>query len=191
MSTKVKEQNFQSIWSSNKMLMPYIDKLVVNIGVGQAGEELQKAYKVLESLCYKKPVILKAKKNVKEWGIRKNQSISVKVTLRGEEAKKFLKRALDPFDNRILIKAFDNKGNFSFGINEHIKLPEVKYDPELGIFGFNVSVKIIRPGYRIKERKKDRRKVGKDHYVTKKEAIYYIQNVFGAEVVEKMEDRYY
>lgn len=193
MSSKAKsnEENYQSMWASNRMLKPYIDKVVVNIGVGQSGEELQKAYKVLNSLCNKKPIMLKAKKNVKEWNIRKNQSIAVKVTLRGEEARAFLKRALDPFDNRILLETFDNNGNFSFGINEHIKLPNVKYDPELGIFGFNVAVRIVRPGYRIKIRKKDKRNIGFEHYLSKNEAIFFIQKEFGAEVVEKMEDRYY
>jgi large subunit ribosomal protein L5 len=152
---------------------------------------LQKAVKILEQLTHEKAVILLAKKSVKEWNIREKQSIATKVTLRGQIALDFLKRALTITDNRILMHAFDNKGNFSFGVDEHIKVPGVKYDPELGIYGFDCCVKIVRPGFRIKVRKKDRRKIGKKHYVSRKEAIYYMTNVFGAEVVEKIEDRYY
>jgi large subunit ribosomal protein L5 len=185
------EVDYQKVWAQNPMLRPFIDKVVINIGVGQAGEELQKAVKVLEQLTHRKAVIIIAKKSVKEWNIRAKQSIATKVTLRGQIGLDFLKRALQITDNRILIRAFDNKGNFSFGVDEHIKVPGVKYDPELGIFGFDCSVKIVRPGFRIKVRKRDRRKIGKKHYVSKKEAIYYITKIFGAEVVEKMEERYY
>jgi large subunit ribosomal protein L5 len=185
------ELDFQKVWASNPMLYPFIDKVVINIGVGQAGEELQKAVKVLEQLTHHKAVILIAKKSVKEWNIRQKQSIATKVTLRGQAGLDFLKRALTISDNRILVHAFDSKGNFSFGVDEHIKVPGVKYDPELGIFGFDCCVKIVRPGFRIKVRKRDRRKIGKLHYVSKREAIYYMANIFGAEVVEKIEERFY
>ncbi len=184
--------NYAKKWK-HPMQKPYIEKVVVNIGVGSAGEELQKAVKVLESMTDGNniPVVLKAKKNVKEWGVRKTQSIATKVTLRGDDALDMIKRTLDPFDNRILRKAFDNKGNVSWGIDEHIKVPGVKYDPEHGIFGFNVSCRLVRPGFRIKLRKKFRSKIGANHYVTKDEAIYFFENVIKAEVVVKMEDRYY
>jgi large subunit ribosomal protein L5 len=191
MSSSVESVDYKKKWAGNKMLKPILQKVVINIGIGQAGEELQKAYKVLNSLTDRTSVILKAKRSIKEWNVRKNQSLATKVTLRGQEAKDFLLRALVPFDNRILKKAFDNKGNFSFGIDEHIKIPDVKYNPELGIFGFNVSSRIVRPGFRIKERKKDRRKIGSSHYVSRDEAIFFLESVYGIEIVEKMEERYY
>ena len=84
-----------------------------------------------------------------------------------------------------------HRGSVSWGVDEHIKVPGVKYDPELGIFGFNISVKVVRPGFRIKTRKKFRRKIGRNHYLTKAETIFFMENVVGAEVVEKMEERYY
>jgi large subunit ribosomal protein L5 len=185
------EIDYQKLWTSNPMLKPFIDKIVVNIAVGQAGEQLQKAVKVLAQLTNRTPIIIKAKKSIKDFDIRAGQTIATKVTLRGEEGLVFLKRALSFTDNRILIRAFDNRGNVSFGIDEHIKLPGVKYDPELGIFGFDVTVKIVRPGFRVKIRKKSRSKIGRDHYLTKKEAIFYMSKVFGAEIVEKIEERYY
>ncbi len=187
---EIEKIDYLAKWK-HPMQKPFIDKVVVNIGVGQAGEELVKASKVLEDLTSNKPVIIKAKKNVKEWGVRKGQSISTKVTLRGDKAVELIKRSLDPFDNRILKRAFDNNGSVSWGVDEHIKIPGVKYDPEIGIFGFNISVKLARPGFRIKNRKKYRRKIGKDHYLSKNEAIFFMEKVVGAEVVDKMEERYY
>ncbi|MHA1585397.1 MAG: 50S ribosomal protein L5, partial [Promethearchaeota archaeon] len=92
-------ENFKAKWA-NPMQKPFIDKVVVNIGVGQAGEELQKAQRILELLTDQKPLIIKAKKSVKEWGVRKGQSIATKVTLRGEKALNVIQRTLDPFDNR-------------------------------------------------------------------------------------------
>lgn len=186
-----KDVDYKAKWKSNPMLMPFVDKVVINIGIGMGGEELAKASSVLEGIANATPTITKAKRSIKEWNVRKGQSIATKVTLRGKQATDFLIRALVPTDNRILRKAFDNKGNFSFGIDEHIKLPDVKYDPELGIFGFNVSVRVSRPGYRIKTRKKDRRNIGKSHYVNKEETIYFIENELKVEVVDVMEERYY
>ncbi len=186
-----KQVDYEELWKSNPMLKPFVEKLVVNISVGKGGEELEKAKSVIQDMTQKAPVSVKAKKSIKEWGIRKNQNIAAKVTLRRDDAIEFLKRVLFINDNRILRRAFDNKGNFSLGVDEHIKLPGVKYNPEFGIFGFNVSVRLARPGYRIKNRKKDRRKVGKDHYISRNEARYFVSNVLKAEIVEVMEERYY
>ena len=183
-------KNYAKKWT-HPMQKPFVDKVVVNIGVGRAGEELQKASKVLETMTGQTPVVIRAKKNVKEWGVRKGQSIATKVTLRGERAADFIKKSLVVFDNRILRKAFDKRGNVSWGIDEHIKVPEVKYDPEIGIFGFNVSVKLVRPGFRVKYRKKLRRKIGEDHYVSRDEAMFFFEKEFNIEIVDKMEARFY
>jgi len=76
--------DYKKMWKSNVMLQPKIEKVVINIGMGSLGAvEIQKAQKVLESLTDHKPVVVKAKKNVKEWGLRKNMSVATKVTLRG------------------------------------------------------------------------------------------------------------
>lgn len=187
---KTDTSEIQKDWDSNPFRKPKIEKLTINIAVGEAGEELNKASRILELLTNKKPVILKAKKSVKDFNLRKGQSIAVKVTLRGESAITFLKRVLFVSDNRILRSSFDNFGNFSIGVDEHIKLPNVKYIPELGITGFNVSVRIVRPGYRIKTRRKQRSKIPKKHYISKFEAIHFMEKT-GAEIVEVMEERYY
>ena len=191
MAKKKAVVDYAQDWKSNPFRKPKLEKLIVNIGVGQAGEELNKAKRILELLTKSKVITVHAKKSVKEWNIRKGQSIAVKVTLRGETAHKFLKRVLFVYDNRILRNSFDNYGNFSIGVDEHIKLPDTKYIPELGITGFDVSVRILRPGYRVKIRRKQRSKIPKHHYVNKYEAMEFMKSLFKVEIVDVMEERFY
>ncbi len=185
------EVDYRAEWARNPMRKPFIEKVVVNIAVGQSGEKLQNAKNVIEALTNRKAVLLRAKKSIKEWDIRKHQTIAVKVTLRGKEAEEMLKRTLVPFDNRILKSAFDNYGNFSFGIDEHIKIPGMKYDPSVGIYGMDICVRLVRPGMRVKTRKKNKGAIPKSHYVSKKETMFYMKNIFGAELVDVMEERFY
>ncbi|MBD3353327.1 MAG: 50S ribosomal protein L5 [Candidatus Lokiarchaeota archaeon] len=191
MKGQLTEQEIQEEWDSNPFKQPYLEKVVIHSSIGQSGPELQKAAKIIELLTQKKPVLLKAKKSVKEWGIRKGQNIAVKVTLRGEDATKFLKRVLIVNDNRILKRAFDNKGCVAFGINEHITIPGVKYLHELGIIGLDIMIRIVRPGFRVKNRRYRRSKIAKNHYVSKEEAMYFMKKQYKVEVVDRMEERYY
>jgi len=78
--------------------------------------------------------------------------------------------------------SFDERGNCSFGIKEHIEIPGIKYDPEIGIFGLDTSVLLDRPGYRISKRRRARSKVGKNHRVTQVEAINFFKEVLGVDV---------
>jgi len=188
---KTTEADFQADWDSNPMRLPRVEKVVVNICVGKAGEEIQKAQKVLEQITNQKAVLVKAKKSVKEWDIRQGQSIAVKVTLRGDPAIAFIKKMLFVTNNQVLKSSFDGYGNFSVGLDEHIKLPEMKYSPELGIFGFTTAIRIARPGSRVKIRRKMRSKIEKSHYVSKHEAMYFMQKTFQAEVVDKIEEKFY
>lgn len=86
-------------------------------------------------------------------------------------------------DNKVSRKSFDVHGNFAFGIKEHIEIPGVKYDPEIGIFGMDVCVSLTRPGYRVKERRIGKAKVGSKHVLTPEEAIVFVKDNFGVEVV--------
>jgi len=189
--------DFEKDWSTNPFRVPYLEKVTINISVGEGGEKLKKAETVLQMITNKKPVLIKAKKSVKDFGIRVGQNMAVKVTVRKKEAEELLKRVLFVTDNRILRRSFDNYGNFSIGINEHIKLPSltkkgtIEYIPSLGIFGFDCCARIVRRGMRVKNRRKQRSKIGKNHYVSKLEAIYFMQKYFGVEIVEKMEEIFY
>ncbi|MFQ6087430.1 MAG: 50S ribosomal protein L5 [Candidatus Methanofastidiosia archaeon] len=162
----------------NVMRIPRIEKVVVNIGVGESGEKLQKAEKLLLSLCNQKPLKRKAKKTNRDFKIRKGEPIGLKVTLRGKRAKEMLSKALSALEKPLKEKNFDEYGNFAFGISEHIDLPGVSYDPKIGIFGMDVCVSLERVGFRIKRRKIKKRKIHKRDYVSKEEAIEFVKREF-------------
>ena len=115
--------------------------------------------------------------------MRPGLKIGVKVTLRGKKAEQFLQNAFLAKDKQLNAKSFDKLGNFGFGIKEYIDLPGTKYDPKLGIRGLDVVVTLERPGYRVKKRKILQQPIGKRHWVTKSEAVQFIQEKFGVEVV--------
>src|SRR5512137_508752 len=134
------------------MLKTRIEKVTVNIAVGKSGEPLEKASTVLKQLTEQEPCKRKAKKSVRDFGIRKGEPIACMVTLRNEKAREFIKRALQAVENRVTKKSFDSIGNFTFGIEEPIDIPGTKYVPELGIHRIDDSVTLSRTGQRIKRR---------------------------------------
>ncbi len=172
----------------NPMRTIRVEKVTLNIGVGEPGERLEKAEEVLKRILSlvnydKKPVRTKAKKRVQRWGIRPGLPIGVKVTVRGEKAEELLKLLLSAVNNKLRERNFDNTGNFSFGIEEYIQIPGMKYDPKIGIFGMDVSVTLERPGYRVKRRKRLPSRIGKHHLITRDEAIQFVKETYGVEVV--------
>ncbi|MEM0369828.1 MAG: 50S ribosomal protein L5 [Pyrobaculum sp.] len=160
----------------------YIEKVVVNIGVGASGERLEKAAELLKELTGAEPSKRRAKRTIKDFGIRKGEPIGVSVTLRRDQAVSFLTKALQAVNNRIKKSSFDERGNVCFGIKEHILLPGVKYDPAVGIWGMDVCVRLAKPGLRVQLRRRRRGKVGKGQLVTKEEAIEFFQKVLGVQV---------
>lgn len=164
------------------MLKPRIEKVVVNIAVGKSGEPLEKATKVLKEITGQTPCKRKAKESIRDFNIRKGESIACIVTLRKEEAIAFLNRVLPVIDKKISGRSFDRQGNFSFGIKEHIEISGVKYDPEVGIFGMDVCVSVTRPGYRVKNRRKENR-LGAKHVLTPEESMVFVKNTLGVEIV--------
>lgn len=166
---------------TNPMLKPRIEKVVVNMSVGKSGEPLEKAAKVLEQVTGQKPCKRKAKKTIRDFGIRKGEPIACLVTLRNENAIDFLKRALQAVESRISKDRFDQYGNFSFGIKEHIDIPGTKYIPELGIHGMDISVVISRLGQRVKLRHRAKSKVGVKQRLTPEEAMAFVKDEFGIE----------
>ncbi|MBI2676287.1 MAG: 50S ribosomal protein L5 [Candidatus Aenigmarchaeota archaeon] len=168
---------------SEKMREIRVGKLTLNIGMGSAPEKLDKARIVLERLTGKKIVLTKTKSRT-TFGTPKGKPIGAKVTLRGKEATELLKRFLESKENRLLKTNFDSTGNFSFGIEEYIHVPGVKYDPEIGILGMDVSVTLERPGYRVK-RRKIASKIGKRHLITKEDAMDFVSRTFGVAIEKK------
>ena len=168
---------------TNDNTQPRIEKVTVNIGVGEAGERLQKAEKVLESLTKQKPVRTLSKHTVKDWGLRKLLPIGCKVTLRGKKAEEFLKKALATRNNRVAEWSFDKQGNISFGVSDHTDFEGQKYDPNMGIFGMDISVTLNKPGYRVKNRKIAKNSIPLKHRVKREEGITYLTKRFNLEVV--------
>jgi large subunit ribosomal protein L5 len=169
---------------TNPMRGIRLDKAVVNIGVGDAGERLLKAEKVLGMVTKKKPVRTLSKTTNRDFGIRRGMEIGVKVTLRHEEAEEFVKTALWTRENRLAEYSFDPEGNFSFGVQDYTDFPGMKYDPDIGIFGLDVSVSLVRPGRRVARRRVMRRRVPASHRITRQEGIEFVRERFNAEVVD-------
>jgi large subunit ribosomal protein L5 len=167
----------------NPMLKPRIEKVTVNMSVGQSGKPLEQAATILQQLTNQKPSRRQAKKTIREFGIRKGESIACLVTLRKEKAEEFLRKALQAVENKLSKYCFDRQGNFSFGIKEHIEIPGTKYVPQLGIHGMDVSVSLGRAGYRVKHRHRAKSKIGKDHLLTADEAILFIKDEFDVEII--------
>merc|ERR1711865_1072975 len=141
-----------------------VDKMIINIAVGEAGDRLTKAVRVLQQLSDQQPVENKARYTVRTFGIRRNEKIATHVTIRGE-------KALD----------FSETGNFGFGVNEHIDLG-LKYDPNTGIYGMDFFIVLCRAGFRVGRKKRKRGVVGINHRITKAEAIEWVRTKFQAEI---------
>ena len=167
----------------NPMRVPRIEKIVVNIGVGEGGDKLQKAEKVMEMVTGVKPARTLSKVANRDWGLRVGGPIGVRVTLRGEEAEAFLRKALDIRQFKVPDYSFDDGGNLNFGVPDYTDFPGMKYDPEIGIFGMDIAVVIARPGNRVKARRLHQRRVPKEHKVTREEAQALLTSKFNIEVI--------
>jgi len=154
-----------------------LDKVVVNMGVGNDAEELKRAQQIIETVTGKKSVRTTTQLRIPTWELRPGLEIGVKVTLRGKSAREFLERVLVAKDKQLKSKNFDQRGNFGFGIKEHIDIPGTKYDPKLGIKGFDILVSLKRRGYRVSKRKIRPAKLGKKHIITKQEAIDFVKTM--------------
>jgi len=161
-----------------------LEKVTVNMGLGEAGEKLAKAEKVLESLVNQKPVRTLAKDSVRDWAIRKNSPIGIKATLRGAKALDFLKRAFEVKERRLPYRSFTHDGLVSFGIADHTDFEGQRYNPEIGVFGMDVAISLARPGYRVKRRRVLAGRVHPAHRVTREEAVLFLRDNFTVEVVE-------
>lgn len=167
----------------NPMQAPRIAKVTVNIGVGEGGEKLQKAEKVLAKLTGHKPVRTIGKETNRELGVKPGDPLGCKVTLRGEDADKFVQRALYTRKNKVYGYSFDNQGNLQFGVSDYTNFEGERYDPDIGVFGMDVCITLEKPGHRIKRRKSLTRTVPKDHRVTRDEAMAFLTKKFQLEVV--------
>jgi len=165
------------------MKQPVIEKVTVNIGVGEGGERLEKAVILLQKLTGGKPIRTKTLKRIPAFGIRPKMFVGTMVTLRGKNAEDFLKKGLAAHSNKINARSFDKYGNFSFGIKEYIDIPKVRYDPEIGVFGMDVCVTVGRKGFRIRRRRVKASSIGSKHLLTREDSMKFVKEKFNVEVI--------
>ena len=138
----------------NDMQIPRLEKIVLNMGVGEAvndSKKIKAAYEELEKIAGQKPVITKAKKSIAGFKVREGMPLGVKVTLRQDRMYEFLDRLITIAMPRIRdfrgVKgsAFDGRGNYAMGIKEHIVFPEIDYDRIDQMWGMDIVIATTAP----------------------------------------------
>jgi large subunit ribosomal protein L5 len=162
----------------HEMREPTVEKVVVHMGVGTGGRALANAEDILEAVTGQESVRTEANRTKPDFGIRQGDPIGAKVTLRGEAAEEFLETALPLAE--LSGEQFDRNGNVSFGIEEHTEFPGQEYNPDVGIFGMDVTVNLVRPGYRVKKRDIASRGIPSSHRLDARDAIAYLDERFDA-----------
>jgi large subunit ribosomal protein L5 len=139
----------QEFGYGNVHRVPRLDKVVVNIGLGEATQNaklLEKASEELAAITGQKPLIRKARKSIANFKLRENQNIGCMVTLRGDRMWEFLDRLMNIALPRVRDfkgvsqKGFDGRGNYTLGLKEQIIFPEIDYDKVDRVTGMNVTV---------------------------------------------------
>jgi len=177
------EDSKSPIKKTNPMQNISVEKVTLNIGVGQAGIALENAQGLLKEITGREPVETLARVKNPVFKIRKGDPIGAKVTLRKSLAVDILKKSLKAKKNKLSRKMFDRFGNLSFGVSEYIDYPGIKYNPKLGMMGFDVCVTLSRPGRRISLRKRKKSKIGKSHRITPEHAMEYMKEKFDVEIL--------
>jgi large subunit ribosomal protein L5 len=134
---------------TNEMQVPRLDKIVINMGVGEATQDSKKLTSAMEALAAiagQKPVATKARKSIAAFKLREGMSVGAKVTLRKDQMYEFLDRLITIALPRVKDfrglngKSFDGRGNYAMGIKEHIVFPEINYDQIDQIWGMDIVV---------------------------------------------------
>ena len=140
---------FEELGLENVMQVPKIEKIVVNIGVGEALDNpkaLDEAVRDLTTITGQRPVVTKAKKSIANFKLREGRAIGTKVTLRGDRMWAFLDRLINVALPRvrdfrgISSESFDGRGNYTLGLTEQLIFPEINYDDVESIRGMEITI---------------------------------------------------
>ena len=146
---EIRAQLKDTLELDNIMLVPKIEKIVLNMGVGDAvgqAKLLEGALSDMETIAGQKPVITRAKKSLASFKLREGQAIGCKVTLRGDRMYEFLDRLISLAIPRIRdfrglpLKSFDGNGNYTFGVTEQLMFPEIDYDRVDTTRGMDITI---------------------------------------------------
>lgn len=133
----------------NSMLVPDLDKIVVNMGVGEAvadGKQITSAMEELAVITGQKPRLRRAKRSIANFKVRAGNPVGASVTMRGDRAWEFLDRLITISIPRIRDfrglnpRAFDGRGNYSFGVSEQLIFPEIDYDKVTAVRGMDITI---------------------------------------------------
>ena len=146
---KIKQELVNKFNYSSVMQAPKIDKIVVNMGIGDAVQNakvLDTAVEELSAITGQKPIVTKAKKSIATFRLREGMPIGAKVTLRGERMYEFLDKLISVTLPRVRDfrgvskKAFDGRGNYTLGVKEQLIFPEIEYDNVEAIRGLDIII---------------------------------------------------
>lgn len=133
----------------NQMMIPRLDKIVLNMGVGEAVKDTKKvkfAQEDLSTIAGQKALITKAKKSIATFRVREEMPLGAKVTMRGDRMYEFLDRLITVALPRVRDfrgvspKSFDGRGNYAMGLKEHIVFPEIEYDKVDSVLGMDIVI---------------------------------------------------
>jgi large subunit ribosomal protein L5 len=169
----------------NKMKEIKVEKVTLNVGAGKDQKVLEKGIKLIKNLTGLDPVKTLTQARIQAWGLRPGLPIGCKITLRGEAADTMIKRLVYAVDNTLAEDCYDHNGNISFGIKEYVDIKDAKYDTALGMMGLQASITLKRPGFRVKNRKKQPSKIPLDHRIPRDEAMKFMNEKYGVKTGEK------
>jgi large subunit ribosomal protein L5 len=147
--SEVKPALMQEFGYKNPMQVPRLDKIVVNMGVGEAVQDAKKidaAVGDLTAISGQRPIVIRAKQSIATYKLRKNMPIGIKVTLRGDRMYEFLDRLITVALPRVRDfrgvspKSFDGRGNYALGLKEQLVFPEIDYDRVDTVRGMDVVI---------------------------------------------------
>lgn len=166
---------------TNPMREIKIEKVI--FGVGGTAENLEKGVKLLEMLTGRKATKKRSNKRIPSLGVRPKLEVGAIVTIR-KNPEKILKRMLITINKRLKRKQV-SENHFSFGIPEYIEIPDVEYQRDIGIMGFDVTVVFSRAGKKVRLKKIKKGKIPKRQMVSKEEIIKFMEDNFQVEFFGK------